>query len=305
MKPAYEKLVPPSGQSFRCFNRENLAAASRWHRHPEIELTYVENGTGTRIVGDNISSYGNHDLVLIGPDLPHTWHSDQFAHSPLDRHPAVVVQFRQDFLGAEFLEVPELSGLREMIKKSSRGLKFDAETSIRVGQALTQLLHSRPAVMLVQLLNCLIDLAESSSGSPLASVGFSSPPGDSMQNRTEEICAFISQNYRNPDLTHQMLADQVHMNPSAFSRFFRNSTGKTAMNYISEMRVSLACRLLADTEKTIAEIFQFAGFSNTSNFNRQFHRIQKMTPREYRKRHRAAARDANPVPELQESFLEC
>lgn len=289
MKPAFEKLLTPAGQSFRCFNRETLTSAARWHRHPEIEITYVERGSGTRIVGDNIASYGNHDLVLIGPNLPHTWHSDDFEGRDLDRHPAVVVQFRLDFLGSDFFDAPEFSSVRSMFDQAARGLQFDEQTSRRIGRELSELLSAGPASRLVNLLKCLVELSEIRTTEPLASVGFSSPPNTLLQTRSEEICTFISTNYRNPELTHQALADWAGMNASAFSRFFRSATGKTAMNYISEMRVSLACRLLADTDQSIAEILDYAGFGNTSNFNRQFQRLQNMSPRDYRKRHRAVA----------------
>lgn len=294
MKPAFEKLLPPSGHSFRCFNRETITAASRWHRHPEIELTYVEHGSGTRIVGDNISSYGDHDLVLIGSNLPHTWHSDDYQGSQLDLHPAVVVQFRRDFLGDQFFHAPELMRVRELLDRASRGLKFDEATAQRIGTQLNSMIHEKPSLKLIHLLECLIELAEIETFTPLASVGFSTPPSDALQTRTEDICNFIGANYRNPNLTHQALADYAEMNASAFSRFFRGTTGKTAMNYISEMRVSLACRLLADTDLSISEILKSAGFSNTSNFNRQFHRLQGMSPREYRKIHRTIARIQGP-----------
>ncbi|WP_437224313.1 AraC family transcriptional regulator [Planctomicrobium sp. SH661] len=297
MKPAFEKLLPPTGQSFRCFKRETITTAARWHRHPEIELTYVEHGSGTRIIGDNISSYGNHDLVLIGADLPHTWHSDDFEGSQIDLHPAVVVQFRRDFLGEKFFDAPEFAGVREMFEKASRGIQFDEQTAERIGRGLTNLVQAGPALKLVDLLKCLVELSEISTWTPLASVGFSTPPNDNLQTRTEEICSFIGENYRDPNLTHQALAEQAGMNASAFSRFFRATTGKTAMSYISEMRVSLACRLLADTDMSIAEILEYAGFSNTSNFNRQFQRLQNMSPREYRKRHRAIARVARSLDE--------
>ncbi|WP_437185024.1 AraC family transcriptional regulator [Planctomicrobium sp. SH668] len=299
MKPAFEKLLPPSGQSFRCFNRETINTAARWHRHPEIELTYVERGSGTRIVGDNIASYSSHDLVLIGPNVPHTWHSDDFEGSQLDLHPAIVVQFRRDFLGPQLFDAPELSTVRAMLDQASRGLKFDGETARRIGGFMNQLVVQGPAFKLVDMLKVLVELSESRAGDPLASIGFSSPPGSMLQTRTEEICNYIAENYRDAELTHQMLADKVEMNPSAFSRFFRATTGKTAMSYISEMRVSLACRLLADTDMGISEILTYAGFSNTSNFNRQFQRLQEMSPREYRKKHRAVSRTPKTVAEVE------
>ncbi|HWL07633.1 MAG TPA: AraC family transcriptional regulator [Planctomicrobium sp.] len=289
MKPAYENLLTPPGQSFRCFNRETLCISTRWHCHPELELTYVERGYGTRIVGDNISSYGDHDLVLLGPNLPHTWHSDAFHGRKLDQHPAIVVQFRLDFLGGQFFEAAEFTAIRQMLEKANRGLKFSPEIALQIGGKLGELMEASPTPRLLKLLEILATLAETPDVCPLASVGFSRPPNSQAENRTQRICSFIGEHYRDPELTHQVLAEEAGMNASAFSRFFRESTGKTAMNYIAEMRVSLACRLLADSDMPIAEIYRYAGFTNNSNFNRQFQRFRKMSAREYRKRHREVA----------------
>lgn len=289
MKPAFEQLLPPPGQSFRCFNRETLAIAPRWHCHPEIELTYVERGSGIRVVGDNITNYHDQDLVLLGANLPHTWQSGEFQGQKIDQHPAVVIQFRQEFLGDCFFSVPEFHAVRAMLDKSTRGLRFSTEVATRIGRRLNQLLNAPPAVRLVQLLDCLRELAEGEEPVPLASVGFSSSLSPQTDSRVQRICSFIAENYRDADLTHQVLADHAGMNASAFSRFFRESTGKTAMNYIAEMRVSLACRLLVETDMAITDIYRQAGFANTSNFNRQFHRFREMSAREYRKLHRSVA----------------
>lgn len=288
MKPAFEKLMLPTNQSFRCFNRETLASAARWHHHPEIELTYVARGAGTRIVGDHIASYGHEDLVLLGPNLPHTWQSDEYAGCQVDLHPAIVVQFRPDFLGSSFFTVPEFTLVRTMFERAARGLKFDPVTAARIGPRLAGLQQLAPPYMLIELLNCLIDLSEQKGATPLASIGFVPATQDRLRTRVEEVCTFISQSFRDPQLTHQQLASFAGMNPSAFSRFFRNATGKTAMDYLAELRVSQACRLLADTDQSIAEILEYAGFGNTSNFNRQFQRLRQMTPREYRRLHRKA-----------------
>ncbi len=286
MKPTFENLLPPPGQSFRCFNRETLAISTRWHCHPEIELTYVERGSGTRIVGDDISSYGDQDLVLLGSNLPHTWQSDEFQGCKFDQHPAIVIQFRHDFLGTQFFEAAEFPAVRLMLEKANRGLRFGTDVAREIGPDLERLMNAPPPSRLLKLLDVLVRLAETSDCEPLASVGFSPPTSSHAESRTQRICSFIADHYRNPNLTHQILAEEADMNASAFSRFFRESTGKTAMNYIAEMRVSLACRLLIDTEMPISDIYHYAGFTNNSNFNRQFQRFRSMSAREYRKRHR-------------------
>lgn len=289
MQPAFENLLTPPGQSFRCFNRESLSITTRWHRHPELELTYVERGSGTRIVGDNIASYADHDLVLVGANLPHTWQSDDFRGHKHDRHPAIVIQFRQEFLGTEFFAIPEFSAIRGMFESASRGLFFPPATASRIGRLLNRLVAEPPARRLVRLLECLVELADCTGVEQLASVTFSIKPESILESRTKRICAYIAEHYRDPNLTQQALAAQAEMNSSAFSRFFRESTGKTVTDYLSEMRVSLACRMLIHTNIPVTEVYQHAGFGNASSFNRQFRQLKRMSAREFRRLYREVA----------------
>ncbi len=102
MKPTFEKLGLRAEQSFRCFDRRVYRLPARWHRHPEIELTYVPRGGGARHVGDSIETYSDHDMVLLGSNLPHTWVSDEFRGKRLDMHEAIVMQFHPEFLATAF-----------------------------------------------------------------------------------------------------------------------------------------------------------------------------------------------------------
>ncbi|MDB5345808.1 MAG: AraC-type DNA-binding protein [Schlesneria sp.] len=288
MKPAFEKLLTPVGQSFRCFDRQTLSVAARWHRHPELELTYVEHGSGTRIVGDSIASYGDHDLVLVGEDLPHTWQSDDFRGRKLDLHPAIVIQFRHDFLGNDLFASPEFANVREMFDAARRGLQFPPEFAKRLGQSLSDLNKGSPARRLVSLLECLVELAECPDPQPLASASYGLATEDLSSSRIEKVCGLIGERYRNANLTHQELAKLAGMNGSAFSRFFRQATGKTVMDYLAELRISLACRMLIQTETPVTEIFDAVGFNSPSSFARRFRQLREMSPREYRQAHRAA-----------------
>lgn len=288
MKPAFEKLLTPSGQSFRCFNRETLSLAARLHRHPELELTYVKHGSGTRIVGDSIASYGDHDLVLIGPDLPHTWQSDTFRGQKVDLHPAIVIQFRHDFVGTDLSASPEFANLRELFDTARRGLQFPPEFAQQLGKKLSTLNEGPPARRLVSLLECLVELAEYPNPIPLASIAYGQSSKDLSSSRVERICNLIGERYCDASLTHLELAKLAGMNASAFSRFFRQATGKTVMDYLAELRISLACRLLIQTEMPVTEIYEAVGFCSSSSFTRRFGQLRNLSPSAYRQAHRDA-----------------
>jgi len=290
MKPSFEQLVPASGQSFRCFERSSLRSPVKWHRHPEIELTYIAKGSGSRIVGDQIGSYGDRDLVMCGSQLPHTWASDEFRGQPYDRHAAIVLQFHPEFLGPEFFSCDELEVIETLFQRSQRGLWFPESVAADAGGQMLKLIDASGPSRLIGLLSVLDVLSKCDSARPLASEHYRylSVGGGSntMETRIRTICDHIAHQLSDPELSHHKLAELADMNPSAFSRFFKQSTGRTVSAYINELRIGLACRLLCDTDDAILSICHQSGFANLSNFNRRFRQLRQMTPRDYRTRFR-------------------
>ena len=140
MKASFEKLALSHSQSFRCFDRRVNKLPARWHRHPEIELTFVPKGDGSRLVGDHLGAYTDNDLVLLGPNLPHTWVSDRFRGEKIDRHEAIVVQFHHDFLGREFFETAEMQPIEELLQRSTRGLWFPPDLAHCIGERLERMM---------------------------------------------------------------------------------------------------------------------------------------------------------------------
>lgn len=291
MKPSYEKLLPSRGESFRCFQRSALQLPVKWHRHPEIELTYIQRGSGSRIIGDHIGSYGDHDLVLSGSQLPHTWASDEYRGQQYDRHPAIVLQFHPNFLGPEFFACSEMEAIASLLQRAERGLWFPAEIAVVVGGEMEALVTAVGAARLIGLLRVLDRLSKCESAETLAShhyrVDAGESPSGEIETRVQKICDHIAQHLTNPELSHRELAKLADMNASAFSRFFKQSTGRTVSAYISELRIGLACRLLNDSDDAILSICYRSGFANLSNFNRRFRQLRNMTPREYRNRFRS------------------
>ncbi|MCM2374305.1 AraC family transcriptional regulator [Aporhodopirellula aestuarii] len=282
MKPSFEKLVPDADQSFRCFDRATLTAPLKWHRHPEVELTYVESGSGSRLVGDHIGEYSDHDLVLVGSNLPHTWSSDAFRDKKYDLHAATVVQFRPDFLGTEFFEVAEMKQVRQMLDDASSGLWFPATEAHIIGKRMNAMISLTGGERLLSLLSCLHDLSQSAASKPLASSGYTGPATQEAESRIRIVCDHIQQNFSDPEFSASELADLLYMNASAFSRFFKQATGRTPSSYINELRIGYACRQLIETDRGILQIGFDSGFSSTSYFNRTFRALRDLTPREYR-----------------------
>lgn len=286
MKPSFEKLVPASGDSFRCFDRSTLLSPVKWHRHPEIEITYIEKGSGSRLVGDSIASYTDHDLVLLGSELPHTWASDEYRGKRYDRHRAIVLQFHPEFLGSGFFSIAELHLVSTLLDRARRGIWFPPRIAKGVGKRMVDIVDMTGAARLIQWLTCLHELAQADAGEPLSSDSYSLDFHPDRETRIQNVCDLIARRFTDPELTHRSIAKTVHMNPSAFSRFFRQSTGRTVTQHIAELRVGLACRKLVECDDSILRISLDAGFMNLSNFNRRFRELRGTTPRDFRSQYR-------------------
>ena len=246
----------------------------------------MERGSGSRLVGDHIDSYRDGDLVLLGSGLPHTWLSDAFRGQRYDRHPALVVQFHPDFLGKGFFAAAEMAEIAQLFQRASRGIWYPPQVADRVGPRINAMLEMRPSQRLLELLSCLDDLSRQSEATPLASESYSTTGRKTGRTKIEMICNYIVEHLGDSTLDHATLAKFACMNPSAFSRFFKQSTGRTVTAYVTELRIGLACRLLRDTDDPIIAISLNSGFGNLSNFNRRFRQHRQMTPREYRSHYR-------------------
>nr|WP_238356594.1 AraC family transcriptional regulator [Kribbella italica] len=270
------------GTTFRCFVRREAAFGFSWHFHQEYELTLITSGIGTRYVGTDVQPYRPGDLVLLGPDLPHTFASEPDQDGPAE---AVVAQFREDFLGPGFFGLPQFHELAVLLASSSRGVLFSGapEAVLEILRELPAL--DSPAAQTIRALEALRLLACSGEGVEISGPGYTAAPDTALRDRIDKVCGYLRQEHtRRLDLAE--IAAVVHMAPTSFSRFFRRAMGLTLTEYLNRLRVETACRLLTSTELPITEVASRSGYANLSNFNRRFHELKRMTPRAYRTAHR-------------------
>jgi len=277
MKPNFEK-VATAPSAFVAYQRNDSAFPFYWHYHPEYELTLILDSHGQRLVGDGIADYGPGDLVLLGPNIPHSWRSGPVESNADEVHSAVVVQFREDFLGQHFFELKEMECVRRLLRKSSNGLAFGhTETGSKVAKYLATLPSVSPPRRLVLLLTALVDLTSEPKAQVLSSsrVKPICRPGD--QQRIDAICEYLNKHFAD-EIAFTDLSNRFHMNQASLCRFFKRATGRTMTAYLNELRVGAAAQMLIDTDEKALEIAFCVGFGNYSNFNRQFKRIKGYGP---------------------------
>lgn len=281
MKAAIETMPWWDGSlSLRAYRRAERNFAWNWHYHPEIELTLITRGSGTRLVGDHSADYQAGDLVLLGPNLPHTWFSRKPGRTA-GANEALVVQFLASAFPEGLLALPEFEAVRSLLARSRLGLRFPVEAAESLGPRLRALTAARRLDAWLSLALILGELA-GSGGEVLADVSYRNQRSFKMESRLGRIIDHI-EDHCDGQLSLGDAAGFAGLTPSSFARFFRKMTGKTFVEFRNGCRIRRACRALVETEHSILEIALNAGFENLANFNRQFRRSTGMPPREYRR----------------------
>jgi len=292
MKPQYEHVTFAPGCSIRVYHRQLARIPFEWHRHPEYELTLTLNSRGRRFIGDHVARYADEDLVLVPPNLPHTWSSNARI-DPDAPEVALVVWFDGDWV-------------RSLLRRAAPGLRFDTETARAMRARLPRLLDPSPRVRLAAALDTLADLAEA-GGEPLATAqayerhdGRAASDADAPEaERLDRVLDAIDRHFHEP-LRIGALAAVAHLSERTLQRMFVRHLGESVGRYVQRLRIAHACRHLVATDWPIATVAARCGIPNPANFNRQFLAARGMTPGAYRQcfaqRGRAPDTDADAPP---------
>ena len=284
MKPFYEHITIGAGCSVRVFHRKLSRIPFEWHRHPEYELTLTMNSCGKRYIGDAIATYGNDDLVLVPPDLPHTWSSNRSIERGAPQT-AVVIWFEGDWVRRLASCCPEYELLHGLLRRSGCGLAFSAQAGAMMRGWLPALLSDAPRERLHAALDILCALAQE-DGQPLASPsafagGASGLPSGYQPERFNRVLATIDARFAEA-LTLDALAAAGSMSARSLNRHFQQHVGESVGQYLTRVRIAHACRLLSDTTLGISVVAAQSGYGSLAHFGRQFRALKGMTPTQYR-----------------------
>ncbi|MGW1456018.1 AraC family transcriptional regulator [Salegentibacter agarivorans] len=279
-KPSFEKVDPSFGSSFsfKNFNQDHQNKNHTfWHYHPEIELVYVNGGSGKRQIGSHVSYYQNGDLILIGANLPHCGFTDSLTNN--DRE--TVIQFSPDFLGKNFWEIPEMRNVRVLLERAKNGIVFHGEDKNLIGEkieALSSLTNYKRLLGLLEVLNMLENAKDFTL---LNAEGFVLDTELEDHNRINVIFNFVKNEFKR-NIALEEIADVVSMTVPAFCRYFKKTTGKTFVQFVNEYRLVHAAKLLHEKQISITDVCFESGFNNFSHFNKQFKKFTGKSPSVYR-----------------------
>ncbi len=284
MKAIEYRLPKEFDKSFIVFKETGLFFPCPWHYHPEYEFVLVNKSSGRRMVGDHIGTFSEGDLVLMGPALPHVWVNDKkyFEKENTASADAVVVHFLDDFLGDNFLNLPEAASLKKVLTLANRGLVIQGTTRIRIAKIMNNMLEQNGLKRLASLFEIFDILANSTEYELLASPSYMENTKETYSDRYSKITEYVLRNFHR-EITLKEVADEANMATTTFCNFFKEHFRMTFIEYLNAIRIGHVCKLLTNKDKTIIAVAYECGFNNLANFNRQFKRLKDMTPKEYRK----------------------
>jgi AraC-like DNA-binding protein len=283
MRPQLHKLFVSPDSSFLCKKWECNYFDKPWHFHKEYELVLIEKAEGTRFIGDNVSFFKDGDLILIGPNIPHLYrNSEKYYKNPKMVARSIFIHFTDDFLGNHFFDLPEMKQVRKILVKSALGIEIKGETREFIKNKLIRMVNEPPARRLISLLEILVNLSASKELDFILSQGFIAN-NNIDTDRINTVFQYILKNFTE-EIYIEEIAAQMNMSIASFSRYFKHHTRKTFSNYVTEIRISHACRLLMEGNHSVSEISYLSGFENKSNFYRHFKNCIGLIPRDYQQR---------------------
>jgi AraC-like DNA-binding protein len=256
----------------------------KWHYHQEVELVHILKGSGKQFIGDDIHYFKPDDMILLGANLPHLWHSDQkyLQKNATQKVEAIVIHFMPDCFGAGFFNLPENMEIGRLLARAQQGIRIKSSTRKIVSELMHQLLTAIKSDRIILLMKILQTIAISRNTKTACSKGLQYAFSPSETDRLNTIYQYILDNF-SKEIPLEEIAKVANISPHSFCRYFKSRIKKTFSRFLLEVRVGHAGKLLAETNKTVATICYESGFNNFSNFNRHFKAITKKTPLEYRK----------------------
>lgn len=254
----------------------------KFHYHNTYEICYILKSNGKRIIGDNIEYFTDGDLTLLAPHVPHISYSDQ-DHGLKDDSQvhALVVYFNPDWLTENHLNSPELIKVRELFENMKRGIKIFGQTKKKVVRSIFKLKSSTGLEGIITLLDILVVVSKSEEYACLASEGYCQLNSQREEKRIDEVYQYVNQNFKDKIMLEE-IASIANLTPTAFCKYFKNRTSKTFSNFVNEIRIGHACKLLCKEKLNISQICFESGFNNLTSFNRNFKQFTKMMPSEYK-----------------------
>ena len=270
-------LLAESAVIVREFNYKSLDV--EWHFHPEIEITFIRQGQGKRIIGNNISLFQDRDLVLIGSDVPHLYRGEESYSQPPSGANCLVIHISKKLLNERALHFIELQPLKQLLHHANHGIAFGSTFTKKVKANLINISKQKGMDQFFAIFQLLYQMAKTEDCQLLNHEMIDVTSRVSL--RDQQVFKYILEHYCD-NIEVAEVSALANLSKSAFCNYFRKKTKKTFSSYINELKCSFSAKLLKETDLNISEIAAKAGYMNQAYFNRKFKSFYQVTPQEYR-----------------------
>ncbi|QEC67312.1 helix-turn-helix domain-containing protein [Panacibacter ginsenosidivorans] len=258
---------------------------SPYHYHPELELVYVKESHGKRIIGDKLDTFTDGDMVFMGSNLPHVWLNDEIYYKGFTylHAQSIVVYFNKEVFSKNFYELKESSKINDLFNRASRGIRIMGETQKKIAIKMEKLVKKKDFDRIICLMELLNILATSKDIEYITNEGYTGTTLQTKTDRLSDVYKYITTNYYN-DISLDEISKIANLSPTAFCRLFKQRTNRHFVEYLNEVRISNACKFLLETNLNVSEIAFQCGYKTLSNFNKIFKKTTALSPKEYRQK---------------------
>jgi len=252
----------------------------RLHQHSETQIMLIEKGEGTLIAGDFVGRFNAGDVYVIGSGQPHVFRSDEnyYNHRSKKNVKATAIYFDEHYAGENFWQLNELKDIRLFLGKAGT-IRVEGKTQTEVSTLIHQLALAQKASKFILFLQLLQLLAQSKNLKRLSVAPVQSAAQEEDKRMNDVLQFTFRQSNRKIKISE--VASVANLSSEAFCRYFKIRTRKTYTNFLNEVRISNACKLLIRGQSNIQSVCYEVGFQNLSHFNRQFKKVTGKTPTKY------------------------
>lgn len=284
MKLILKKSNTHVSEKLNIYTRNVPCLDAAWHYHKEFELLYISQSNGIRFVGDSVAPFFAGDLVLVGSYLPHLWRNDPsyYEDDSTQNVKTIVTKFTDDFLGKDIFQIPDFYEVKKLIEDCRFGLSFGKEISKPLHNDIMSLPDLSSTEKHIKLLSILhrLSLVDKADRTVLSSSDMRQTTTESSE-RIDTVLKFISDNYAS-SISLDDISNVACMTTNSFCRFFKKMTNKSFTQFLNEIRIRNASRILVQESLPVSEVCYIVGFNSITNFNKQFKQIMGSTPKKFR-----------------------
>ena len=271
------KIPKPNNNALIYQEDIEIVFYDKLHQHDEIQISYIEKGNGTLLVGNSFTNYYTGNVFVIGSNVPHAFKSDT---SKNETSKMLTLFFTKESFGTSFFKLEEFEEIESFFVNSLHGFQVTSQLT-EIKEILNKLKKATKLERFIILI-ALLKLLSESDINLLSNYTYAKKLSDSEGKRMRKVFDYTLKN-ADQKISLDEIASVANMTKNAFCKFFKKRTNKTYINYLTELRIENACKILkSNKDMAIVDVAFKAGFYNISNFNRRFKELKKMTPLTFR-----------------------